>query len=84
MHWVNLAIAPGLEARLRSLTSARAVELLRRTAVDGDQLEHISARAGPDRLHVGLFFRTPSGNARDFCRRALATQPELAGWHVVD
>ncbi|MGI5236593.1 hypothetical protein [Dactylosporangium sp. CA-139066] len=84
MYLVSLAIAPTGSARLRALTAAQAVEFFRRDIGIDDQLEHVSARAGPDRVHLGFFVRTPEGNAREFCLRVLAKHPELAGWHLIE
>src|SRR6185436_426876 len=55
----------------------------------GGPVEHVTTRAGPDGLYLGLFYRTTDAaearqEAERTCRELLAIHSELAGWEVLE
>ncbi|MFG2042365.1 hypothetical protein [Dactylosporangium sp. NPDC048998] len=55
MYLVTVAIERTARAAFPVLEPNLLVKAIRAEATPGDGLEHISARAGPDGLQVGLF-----------------------------
>ncbi|MFG2044301.1 hypothetical protein [Dactylosporangium sp. NPDC048998] len=86
MFLVTVAIERTARAAFPVLEPNLLVKAIRAEATPGDGLEHISARAGPDGLQVGLFClarnrETAETNARRICRDALR-QPSFIGWRL--
>ncbi|MFI5916902.1 hypothetical protein [Dactylosporangium sp. NPDC051541] len=89
MYLVNIAIKRTPDAAFPVLAEDQAIAALRAEVAPDDGLEHISARAGPDVVHVGIFWlshnrETAEMNALRLCRKALEHQPLLVGWQLAD
>ncbi|UNO41650.1 hypothetical protein [Streptomyces sp. MST-110588] len=60
------------------------VDLLWAAATPADRVEHVSARAGPGHIDLGVYTRAPYGEsaraAVAVVRRALALNSSLRGW----
>ena len=85
-----IRLAPGPDARTRTLEAEIAMDILWAAAIPDDRLEHIRARPGPPpaTLDIVVFLNcTVPVSATDLalrlCRRALLTAPVLNGWTAI-
>lgn len=89
MLLVTVAVERTVQAILPVLDPARVIAALTAEATAADDLEHISTRAEPSLLRIGMFFRgtdrrTAEIRAKRICRDAFRRDPQYAGWQLAD
>ncbi|GAA4251641.1 hypothetical protein [Dactylosporangium darangshiense] len=89
MFLVTVAIERTAQAVVPVLEPDLVVKALRAGAAPDDGLEHVSARAGPGGLQVGLFCRAldreiAETNAHRICRNVFKSQPPFTGWRLAE
>lgn len=82
IEWTAEAVSPVLDPNL-------VVQALNAEMTPENGLEHVSARAGPHGMYVGIFCRAPDHEtaekrAHRVCRKALASRSTFIGWRLVD
>ncbi|MFF5230560.1 hypothetical protein [Dactylosporangium sp. NPDC000521] len=89
MLLVNVSVERTAQAILPVLDPARVVAALNAVATTADDLEHITTRAEPSLLRIGMFFRctdrpTAQLRANRICRDAFQRDQQFAGWRLTD
>ncbi|MEV6525096.1 hypothetical protein AB0M43_24380 [Longispora sp. NPDC051575] len=79
MHLITLTL---LDSEVRGVDPERITEILRASAEPADRIEHLRTLGGPDRYELAVFLLADTASqarttARQFCERAIATDPAL-------
>ena len=81
MYLARITLTAPADASGPGLTAALAVDLIWAVTSPHDRVEHVSARAAPGRIEIGLFTSSADpGTAAGLARRACERSAPLAGW----